>query len=89
MARSLEFSLGEAIGVNNQGLHRDSFYVLRHTSCPSVLVETAYLSHPHDSAQLNNAQVRQVIAERLAGGLGQFMTGRYAKAPNHSGQQMR
>lgn len=81
-ARNLEFALGEAIGVGNQGLRRDSFYVLRHTQCPAVLVETAYLSHPHDSARLVNANVRQLIAERLAGGLGTFMTGRYARAGN-------
>lgn len=83
LAKNLEFSLGEAIGVGNQGLHRDSFYVLRHTDMPAVLVETAYLSHPHDSARLNNPQVRQVIAERLAGGMVQFISGRYARANPH------
>lgn len=85
-ARNMEFTLGQAIGVGNQGLHRDAFYVLRHTDMPAVLVETAYLSHPGDSAQLNNPQIRQVIAERLAGGLVQFMAGRYARAGTYRGQ---
>ncbi|GMU52329.1 MAG: hypothetical protein AMXMBFR33_14750 [Candidatus Xenobia bacterium] len=88
-ARNLEPMLGEAIGVGNQGLRRDSFYVLRHTSMPAVLVETAYLSHPHDSSRLVQPQVRQLIAERLAGGLVQFMSGRYARAGNYRQQPMR
>jgi len=34
------------------GIHRGDFWVIRHTFMPSILVETAYLSNPHDAALL-------------------------------------
>ncbi|MEW6281256.1 MAG: N-acetylmuramoyl-L-alanine amidase [Candidatus Eremiobacterota bacterium] len=80
-ARSLEFVLGESIGLGQKGLIRNSFYVLRHTEMPAVLVETAYLTHPGEASMLVQPQFRQKVAERLAGGLSQFMSGRYARAP--------
>ena len=82
LASSLEFALGQSLGLEQDGLSRDGFYVLRHTDMPAVLVEMAFLSNPREGALLADGQFRQRIAEGLAGALVAHMSGRYARATN-------
>lgn len=79
LARSLETALGERLGLGQDGLRRDGFYVLRHTDMPAVLVEMAFLSNPREGALLGDAGFRARIARGLAGALEEFATGRYAQ----------
>ncbi len=79
LARSLEFALGESLGLGQGGLRHDGFYVLRHTDMPAVLVEMAFLSNPREGALLGNAGFRQRIAQSLAGALQEHVSGRYAQ----------
>ena len=65
--------LGEGLGFEADGLIQNNFAVLRLSSVPSVLVETAFLTNASEGALLANPQVRQAIAERLAAGLGRYM----------------
>ncbi len=77
-AQSLEFVLGTTIGLGQKGLIRDRFAVLRHANMPSVLVETAFLTNPVEGAKLADPEFQKLIATQLAGGLAQYMQGRYA-----------
>lgn len=77
-AQSLEFVLGTTIGLGQKGLIRDRFAVLRHAKMPSVLVETAFLTNPSEGAKLADPEFQRLIASQLAGGLAQYMQGRYA-----------
>lgn len=77
-AQSLEFVLGTTIGLGQKGLIRDRFAVLRHANMPSVLVETAFLTNPNEGAKLADPEFQRLIATQLAGGLAQYMQGRYA-----------
>jgi len=79
LARTLEFALGERLGLGQDGLRRDGFYVLRHTDMPAALVEMAFLSNPREGALLGNAGFRQRIAQSLAGALQEYVSGRYAQ----------
>ncbi len=77
-AQSLEFVLGSTIGLGQKGLIRDRFAVLRYANMPSVLVETAFLTNPSEGAKLADPEFQKLIATQLAGGLAQYMQGRYA-----------
>jgi N-acetylmuramoyl-L-alanine amidase len=82
LARSLEVALGESLGLDQGGLRRDGFYVLRHTLMPAVLVEMAFLSNPREGRLLADQDFRQKIAEGLAGALVAHISGRYARDTN-------
>ena len=49
-----------------------NFYVLRMNNHPSVLVECAYLSNPHDEALLATDSYRQKLAEGIYAGVVQY-----------------
>ena len=49
-----------------------NFYVLRMNNHPSVLVETAYLSNPHDEALLATDTYRQKLAEGIYAGVVEY-----------------
>lgn len=73
VARALEGSLGENIGTVDKGIHHDSFYVLTHTTAPSVLVETAFVSNSQDIRILADDSYRQRIAIQLAKSIDIFL----------------
>lgn len=83
LAQSLEHVLSGNCGFDHKGLIRNRFMVLRCANMPSVLVETAYLTNPTEGALLATPALRQAIAERLAGGLGSYMEGRFANRGNN------
>ena len=65
-AEALNGALGASLGLRDIGVLREGFFVLRHTTMPSVLVEMAFLSNPHDAKLLSQESFRQQIAENLA-----------------------
>lgn len=69
LARALEGSLANGTGFANQGLVRNRFYVLRRTTMPAVLVETAFISNPSEASRLADPAIRQKIAENIADAL--------------------
>ena len=70
-----------SLGIEQDGLIQNNFAVLRLTDMPAVLVETAFLTHPGEGRLLANPQIRQAIAQRLADGLGQYMSQRAPTKP--------
>lgn len=64
--------LKETLGVyhtNNRGIKNQGFYVLRHNQRPAVLCELGFVSCPGDNRNLQSADVRQHLAERVAAGI--------------------
>ncbi|MDI6870682.1 MAG: N-acetylmuramoyl-L-alanine amidase [Bacillota bacterium] len=51
------------------------FYLLRHSPCPTALVEVGYLSHPKDRLHLLDPAFRQRIAAALATALRRYFAG--------------
>lgn len=72
-ARTVHRAILRSANVNNRGLRRARFYVLRKTSMPSILVETGYLTGSSDAAKLRNPKYRNDMAEGIARGILQYL----------------
>ncbi|MGE5554625.1 MAG: N-acetylmuramoyl-L-alanine amidase family protein [Betaproteobacteria bacterium] len=53
----------------------NTFYLLRHSPCPTALVEVGYLSHPSDRQKLLDPAFRQRIASAMAAALRRYFAG--------------
>ena len=62
-------SVRGSLPINDRGVKTAKFYVLKHTSMPSVLVEVCYLSNPHDETMLKGKTFQDAVARAVAGGI--------------------
>jgi len=53
------------VPINSRGAKAGDLFVLKHTTMPSVLVETGFLSNASDEAKLLTTQYRQQVAEAM------------------------
>ena len=60
-------------GVIRRGVEGAPFAVLHRTAMPSVLVETAFISNPHEEARLRTPQYQRALAQGILRGLRQFL----------------
>jgi len=60
------------VKVNNRGVKFARFYVIRNTTCPSILVEGGFVSNPNERGRLKSAWFRQSLAEGIADGIMRF-----------------
>ena len=68
LANSIEHALSGLPTVDD-GVRKANFYVLHHTTMPSVLVETAFLSNPHDARLLQQSWFLQAVAQDIGKGI--------------------
>jgi N-acetylmuramoyl-L-alanine amidase len=68
-ALALEKAVIPVAGTNDVGPRHENFYVIRHTTMPSVLIETAFISNPHDAAMLRTPEFLQNMAQGIANGV--------------------
>ena len=78
LAQSMQSALAEHMaahypGVLPRGVEGAPFAVLHHTTMPSVLVETAFISNPQEEARLRTPQYQRALAKGLLQGLRQFL----------------
>ncbi len=71
LAQKICAGLGKATGEKSV-TKSANFYVLRLNNHPSVLVETAFLSNPHDEALLATDAYRQKLAEGIYAGVVEY-----------------
>ena len=70
LAASVHKRVVSAAGTENRGVRRRSFYVLRNTRCPAILVEGGFLSNPAEGARIaRSATHRQRLADAIASGI--------------------
>ena len=69
LAQAVQSELVKAGGLTDLGVLENNFVVIRETACPSILVETAFLSHRGDEAKLAQGEFRQNLAEGIAKGI--------------------
>jgi N-acetylmuramoyl-L-alanine amidase len=72
LARSLHRRLIAALGTSDKGVRHANFYVNHHTTMPSALVETAFVSNPSDAKRLATPEFRQKVALALADGIDDY-----------------
>jgi N-acetylmuramoyl-L-alanine amidase len=69
LATAIQRELVSLLGTKDDGVVRERFYVIRRTTMPATLVETAFVSNPGDAARLRSPEFRQEIAVGIANGI--------------------
>ena len=69
LATAIQHHLVTVLGTKDDGVVRERFYVIRRTTMPSALVETAFVSNAGDAARLRQPDFRQAIAVGIADGI--------------------
>ncbi|WP_289710820.1 cell wall-binding repeat-containing protein [Desulfosporosinus nitroreducens] len=62
LAVSIQSAVIDTIKTNNRGPKQSGFYVLRNTTIPSILLETAFISNPYEEARLQNPTFQKNVA---------------------------
>ncbi len=68
-AQALEKSVIASAGTFDDGTRHENFYVVRHTTMPAVLIETAFVTNPGDVALLRQPSFLQSLAQGIANGV--------------------
>ena len=69
LAAAIQHRLIPLLGTKDDGVVRERFYVIRHTTMPAALIETAFVSNAEDAARLKSPDFRQQIAIGIADGI--------------------
>jgi N-acetylmuramoyl-L-alanine amidase len=69
LAQTLERAVIPVAGTSDVGPRHENFYVIRHTTMPAVLIETAFISNAHDAALLSTPSFLQNMAQGIANGV--------------------
>jgi N-acetylmuramoyl-L-alanine amidase len=64
--------LASALPTADDGIRKENFYVIHHTTAPAILVETAFLSNPSDAKLLKSDAFLQKVATSIASGVGDY-----------------
>jgi N-acetylmuramoyl-L-alanine amidase len=76
LAQVVQNSIVQAVGMPDRGTHSARFYVLRKTSMPAILVETAFVTGADDAKKLADTNWRSQMATAIANGVLQYLQGR-------------
>jgi N-acetylmuramoyl-L-alanine amidase len=82
LAEDLEDALRDEDRLNTRGVKQAGFVVLKAPDIPAVLVETAFITNPREAAMLKDSQFQSKMAERLAGGVQEYLKNHVRSASN-------
>lgn len=71
LARAISRHLSDD-GTKNDGIIKSHLYVTLHSRMPAVLIETAFLTNPHDYALLASSQWHDKVAQEIADGIAEY-----------------
>jgi N-acetylmuramoyl-L-alanine amidase len=69
LASLVQQELVKELTLRDIGIKEGSFYVIRHTTMPSILLEMGFLSNAHEETLLNQPSFRQRSAEAVFRGI--------------------
>jgi N-acetylmuramoyl-L-alanine amidase CwlD len=72
LADAVHARLADSLPTKDDGIVRENFYVVHHTSMPAILVETAFLSNADDAQLLKSPAFLQKVANAIADGVGDY-----------------
>lgn len=72
-AQAVHKEFASAINAKDRGLFKSKFYVINHTTCPSILVETGFISNPEERKELMTTERKQKTAEAIAKGILKYL----------------
>lgn len=75
LADSIQSALVSGLDPSNRRTAKSntSYYMLKKTSCPTVIVECGFLSNPSEAALLNTEQYRQQTAQAICTGIDNYI----------------
>ena len=68
-AYQIEKSLVQNLGVNDRGVRRARFAVLRDAAMPAVLIECGYMTHPVEGKKILDSTYRRQMAQAIVTGI--------------------
>ena len=71
-AAAIQRHLMTSLPTKDDGVRRENFYVVRHTTMPAVLVETAFISNASDAALMRQPSFLQNVALGIANGIREY-----------------
>jgi N-acetylmuramoyl-L-alanine amidase len=69
LAYEVQKSLTQRLAVEDRGVRRARFAVLREATMPAVLIEAGFMSHPAEGRKIFTTEYRQQIARAIANGI--------------------
>jgi N-acetylmuramoyl-L-alanine amidase len=69
LAQAIERGVIPLAGTQDDGTRHENFYVVRHSTMPAVLIETAFVTNPGDVALLRQPSFLQNVAQGIANGV--------------------
>ena len=73
LAELIHWSIFNGVEIDNRGIRRARFYVLRHSTMPAVLVEVGFLTGEVDASRLKDPNHRRRLAESIARGIVEYI----------------
>jgi len=68
-AYQVQKALTRSVAVNDRGVRRARFAVLREATMPAVLIEAGFMSHPEEGKRIFDAGYRRQIAQAIVVGI--------------------
>ena len=69
LAYLIQKAMVRSLAVEDRGVKRARFAVLRDAQVPAVLIEAGFMSHPAESKKIFNPDYRQQLAQAIADGI--------------------
>lgn len=76
LRKSLQRRLGKKFGIKKVNVKTALFYVLVGAKCPSLLIETGFITHPEEGRRLRRAAFQKDFSEAVAEGVGRYLVAR-------------
>lgn len=74
LAELLQGSLNRLWGTHDKPVKGKTYYVLRHSYCPSVIVEMGFISNGSDRGHLTDPTGQEKIAQAIAEAVSEYVT---------------
>jgi len=75
LAYQLQKALARNLGVEDRGVHRARFAVLRDATMPAALIEAGFMSHPEEGRKIFSPEYRRRIAQAIVEALNAYRQG--------------
>lgn len=69
IAGHIDQQVAKRLAMSNRGVKQAGFYVLRGTSMPAILVESAFITHPKEEGLLRSARFHRKLVDAIYAGL--------------------
>ena len=73
LAELIHYSILNGVNIDDRGIRRARFYVLRHSIAPAVLVEVGFVTGADDASHLKDSNHRRQMAEAIARGIIEYI----------------